>query len=803
MAKRKKPKTSSQTAQPITLPPWLSLATFIALGILIFYPPFFRGLFFKEDMFIFHIFTALVFTLIWVQKIYKKDYTLLRNPLDWAVLAYALAYLLSLIGAVHPGEAYYGFLRVLNLFMIYWMVTHVVKNYPAFETIIKILLAAGTGVAVIGILAATGYSNYPSAMYGGAISSTLQYPNATAAYLAVISLLGISLIIIEKRLLTKIIYLSAIFLMVLVILCALSKGAWLIFVIGALLLLVGMPGLHKISSLYTLGVACVAAGITYTKFQPAMVAQEPALSYLLIGLVTVIMGQVVGEGFILLGQRINSKIVLTITLIIALLATGIGSAFLLKGSSFEAASITYELSRFTNLSDSSYTFRADFIRWGVDIIKDYPINGAGAGGWNALYHQYQDYLTFTTEAHNHFIQVGVEAGLIGLIAFIAIWIFLLLVVYRIYRREKEQDNIKGQVLIWGTFTAALALGVHAAMDFDLSLASLALLLWILLGLISAAYQFNQEQTGKLTWVNRGHPAFNIGIAVLCILTLTISGSSSYLGYKNAVKAATAFSAMSSDESSEKQNEYYQTALKYYEKATRLDPNNAEYFTDLAYAYALRYTSLKQMEHELTNRAYQETVAIMTKAEKLKGYDTKIRSSLLNTATMLGNFELMGGQAEGAIRANPNDINAYESLARVLIAGLKYYQDNNDTEQVQNIAARLANIEERLEKQRAKRNPQRKYIYDSPLILSAESQGNIAQANYLLGEYDKSLSYYEEFAEKNPELDDATPPTVIEQYAWYAASLCKTGNITAATGLAERIKAIDEASYERYEGLVEE
>ncbi|NLB89235.1 MAG: hypothetical protein GX790_08440, partial [Syntrophomonadaceae bacterium] len=287
MAKKEKTKQPQKTVRQSTLLQWLPTVTFLALGILIFYPPFFRGLFFKEDMFLYHVFTAIVFTLIWVMKIYKKDYTLLKTPLDWAILAYAGAYLLSLIGAVHPGEAFYGFLRVLNYFMVFWMVTQVVKNYQTYETILKILLAAGTGVAVIGILAATGYSNYPSAFNGTHIMSTLQYHNTTAAYLGVLSFVGITLWILEKSFYKRAVYSFATFLMTLVTLTAISKGAWLIFIIGGILLLIGMPGIYRLKAIYCLGFTLITAILINTKFLPIITGEGSAkgLLYILIGFI--------------------------------------------------------------------------------------------------------------------------------------------------------------------------------------------------------------------------------------------------------------------------------------------------------------------------------------------------------------------------------------------------------------------------------------------------------------------------------------------------------------------------------------
>jgi hypothetical protein len=97
---KKKPAVAVEKTEKIHINKWLASAIFVALAVLIFYPPYVRGLFFNEDIFIYHILTAIVFVFIWIEKIRKKDYSFLRTPLDWAVLAYAAAYLLSLFGAI-------------------------------------------------------------------------------------------------------------------------------------------------------------------------------------------------------------------------------------------------------------------------------------------------------------------------------------------------------------------------------------------------------------------------------------------------------------------------------------------------------------------------------------------------------------------------------------------------------------------------------------------------------------------------------------------------------------------------------
>lgn len=805
MAKKKKKQTKKIEKKPRTshLPKWLPVLTFVALGILIFYPPFFRGLFFDEDMFLYHVFTALVFILIWAQKIYLKDYTLLKTPLDWAIFAYAGAYLLSLIGAVHPGEAFYGFLRVLNYFIVFWMVTQLVKNFRDYMTILQILLAAGTGVAVIGLLAAAGYSDYPTAFDGRSILSTLQYVNTTAAYLAVISLLAITLITVEIKLSIRLIYTIATYLIILVILCTLSKGAWLIFVIGAILLLAVMPGVNKISSLWTLMVAGVAAGAAYTKFYPAIVANQPALTYLLIGVFVVAAGILAWEGLEYLNNNKGYKVTLAIVVILIVVGLSAVSMMLNNSSSpLQAEAIKEELAGLTDFSDFSYTSRADFIRWGIDIVKDHPINGVGAGGWNALYHNYQDYLYFTTEAHNHFIQVWVEAGTIGLLAFLAIWILFLRAAYQTYSRARINGNTDQQILIGGTLTAAVALGLHSAIDFDLSLSAIALVLWILFALVSATENINKLDTPISFKFANWLPVFNVGIAALCGLLLLVYGCSYSSANKHAIVAATTLNAVSDEKSEQEQNELFQIALWHYERATQLNSLDAEYYADLANVYAVIYRSLQESENQLAYMFYEKAVSAIEKAEELKPYNPRIRSSLLNTANILGDFSLMLRQAEGAVQANPLDINAYEALFKVLAAGLEYYYKAGDNEQTTQLAQKIVNTGLKLEEKKAQINSNRPWN-GAPLNLSSEAQYSIAQAHYLLGDYAESKAI---FKTASPDIfkevgNENIPQPEIELFAWYAASLYKTGNINEADNIAQQLRTLDIQAYSMYEKLI--
>ncbi len=793
--KNKKSTAAVKKTDNLNINRWLALSIFIAVAVLIFYPPYVRGLFFNEDIFIYHILTAIVFIFIWVEKIRKKEYSFLRTPLDWAVLAYVAAYLLSLLGAVHPGEALYGFLRALNLFMVYWMVTRVVKDYQGYEKILQVLLASGAGVALIGILAATGYSQYPGAFNGRAIYSTLQYSNSTAAFLAVMTLIGTTLWVREENLFRKLVYGIVCFLMLLTVLGSLSKGAWLILLAGIILLVIGMPGIYRFRSIFYLGVATGAAALTASRFIPVITGEDPSggLTLLWIGLVIVIAGQAIWEA-LAYSYRKNRFITIAAVLILLVMAAFLQPVQMDRVISVTPEVVGTELKGIVNLQSTSYQARHDFIRWGIAIAKDYPVVGAGAGGWNALYHQYQDYLTYTTEAHNHFIQVGVEAGIIGFAAFMAMWVLLLLAIFRLY--QNYRNNIRSApdtqlitenwVLNWGVTSAALAFGLHAAMDFDLSLMALALVLWVLFALVNAALIIEQQMQ-----LRELKAPINISLAVVFGLLLLFCGSSFTLAFNNSQAAGELMEQMVKSTEVTEQNRLLAEAEDKYAWATANDPLSGMYHANLAQVYAIRCQQFREADPKISQSYYQLAVKEIEQVERLSYYDIKLRNSVLNSCSRLGNIELMVNQAEGMLESNPLDINAYNALIRVLWSGSEAYLNAANYEAAGKLAHKLVSLENKLQEQKNRVNPERKGRWQGgALEFNAESQLNLARAHYLLGNYDKALPVLAPLV--------GEPDNLI----WYAAALYKSGDTTRVKQLTAGLEQSNPDLFKRYKQLLE-
>lgn len=773
---------------------WYYTLVFIAVGFLIFYPPYFRGLFFSEDMFLYHTFTGLVFILLWIEKIKRREFSFIETPLDWAILAYAGAYLLSLIGAVHIGEAFYGFLKALNYFMVYWMVSQVVHDYRRYEDILRVILASGVGVALIGILAAVGISDYPSAFDPNTIRilSTLQYPNTTAAYLAVISLLGVTLWIREKNPLLKLIYGSCIYLLLLVVLAAFSKGAWVILLVGAALLLIGMPGLYRLKSLYILGLAGVAALATYGKFMaalPVVTQQEPAvaLQKLLLGFIIVLAGQAVWDLGILLqrkwGGRALAAYAASLLVMLMLLVIRLPEIPQLA-QQILPENLTARISQIKDTTGTSYSSRMDYAHWGLAIVKDYPLVGAGAGGWNALYHQYQDYLAWTTETHNHFVQVWVEAGTIGFIAFISIWIGLFLALWKIYSGKRERGQTAGDswILNWGTATAALAFGLHAAMDFDLSLGAMAILLWTLFALLNAGSRLEARTEGKRLLQLK--PAVNISLAAILALVIIITGSSFSLAHSSAREGDGLLQEITREQQLQEEEKETKIlrARSLYQKATQFDPLNANHHAGLAQACALQFIQAAQSKNPMAREYFELTRQEIKKAGELSPYSIKLRNTLANLCIGLNDLEGAIEEAQWAIRCNPNDINAYEGVIQLALKAVELHLNNKQAEKAAFYAESIVEQNRELQIKKEAIDPVKAaypYWSGKPLELSPAAQLSLGKAYYLLGQYPEARATIEPLL---PMVQDGSLQSP-ETPAWHLAALYRSGEQEQAEALA--------------------
>jgi Tfp pilus assembly protein PilF/O-antigen ligase len=240
----------------------LALLVFIGLCILLFYPPYMRAMFFTREQLPTHLLTYALFILWWAVKYLRRDSSFLREPLDYLVFAFVLAYVLSFTVAINIRGAIQEFLKVGNYFLVYWLVSELGRTRKeASLVLLNVLMLSALGVAVLGLGAAAGTWEVAGGYIGGRIFSTIQYPNSLAAYLTGAFLVSLALWQTAGWKLRQF-YAVAAFLLLVTAILTYSRGGWLVMPVFSLLYIVLMPRGRRLDGALFIGVvAAVAAGL--------------------------------------------------------------------------------------------------------------------------------------------------------------------------------------------------------------------------------------------------------------------------------------------------------------------------------------------------------------------------------------------------------------------------------------------------------------------------------------------------------------------------------------------------------------
>lgn len=192
------------------------------------------------------------------------------------------------------------------------------------------------------------------------------------------------------------------------------------------------------------------------------------------------------------------------------------------------------IDRFNNIRyDSSGLSRIIFYKDGVEIFINRWLLGGGGGAWEYLYRKYQSYNYMSTQAHNYPLQLGIETGILGLLALVLLLVVLLNCYVEYYKKHNTKDlnviNDKrfekdktNAFLFASIITAIVSLFSHSIIDFDFSEASILLLFWQLIAVLNNEFKQSLKFREMLPFVNkvekgRKHsPAISKGKISICI-----------------------------------------------------------------------------------------------------------------------------------------------------------------------------------------------------------------------------------------------------------------------------------------------
>ncbi len=123
-------------------------------------------------------------------------------------------------------------------------------------------------------------------------------------------------------------------------------------------------------------------------------------------------------------------------------------------------------------------------RHALDLIRDFPLAGTGAGSFYGAFIRYRSPGDpFIDHAHNDYAETAANLGLVG---FALKGLLVLLTVARCLMTLAKRRSSMARGMAFGTLMACLAMAIHATVDFNLHIPVNALLMVIVLALGWAA-----------------------------------------------------------------------------------------------------------------------------------------------------------------------------------------------------------------------------------------------------------------------------------------------------------------------------
>jgi len=141
--------------------------------------------------------------------------------------------------------------------------------------------------------------------------------------------------------------------------------------------------------------------------------------------------------------------------------------------------------------------RIEFWEGSLRILRDYPITGVGWEGFRKVYPRYKpsEEEKSVCNAHNNFVDVTVDSGLLGL----GIFIWLLLTIYKVgFQIFKRLDDRYFKGIAWGflgSFTAFLIAGLS---QYNFGDSEVVMLFYFLLGMVMVIPRIKESNKSSIS-----------------------------------------------------------------------------------------------------------------------------------------------------------------------------------------------------------------------------------------------------------------------------------------------------------------
>lgn len=650
-----------------------------AILVLIAASPLFRGLFFSVETYGFLAVISILMFLYFFSKIISNEEIHVNILYYIPCVLLITAGIISFAGAVNKRENLDTVMLYAACFIAFLVLSDYFYENPQklMKRSMLMMILPGFVCAVIGLEALTGsFAILDDTLFSERLGATFQYTNTASIYFSICLIFAMSLINSSKNdFFTALISgLGNIFAFALFMTG--SRGGYLAGMAALLLFIFLQPSGLRLRGAIRLSVILVPLVFTIGKFSTAIVQGGYlvptlwlAISFisasflsLLLSLVKVIIGKSPLSRIKPVTPKYSGIISFGIFAVI------IATAFIFRENIF---SIMPEVlsSRLKNLNfnDPNILFRLEFDRDALRLIKDNLLTGFGGGGWETVYQSVQEVNYTANYVHNNFLQVFVESGITGFLAYIAILAVAFINLLISFFRAGEKT---ARVYIAGFLCGFIALVGHSAFDFDLSYASMILILFTLITVSAVGRTNNDAAYIKEGSGNKRAESYKVTDVLKIVSIITCAAlfstyalffTAAYNGHKGLVYI---------DEKK------YDSAIAHFEEASRLDQNNSEYLFQLSKLY---YNKAKKSNDEYDKLSCLEKARIAGEngANENKYHPVQQKLLLQIYQGLDKPMEAMEC-AERLVKYQRSNRRNYELLAESYIAAAEFKKDNNDT-----------------------------------------------------------------------------------------------------------------------------
>jgi O-antigen ligase/Tfp pilus assembly protein PilF len=577
----------------------------------------------------------------WFRMINREEIKFISTSLNFPILSFIAICVLSLIWS----NSFFVSLKELPLFLagplLYFIITNNISNEHQIRRILNVLLIVGSLFGIYGIFQYNGidFSFWMRNIGRQQVFGLFGNVNYFAEYLIIPLPIAVSLFFASQNKLKKILLLIGIIAMSASLTATFTRGSYLGF-----------------------GVSLIFMSFLF------LVSQ--------------------GKNFVKKNRKIFI-IILAVVVIITFLFT-IPTPLNKPGTAIEKIKSRISISQITQ----SFSIKRRIATWKftVPMIKDHTLLGSGIGTYkyNTLKYQAEFFIQgenrslyphgFADKAHNEYLQLWAEMGIVGLGIFI--WLIISYFSCGLKILKKIKDEYKQGIVI-GLMGAVVAVLVDAMFGFPLHLPATVILFWLVLALtvatikIGADAEENNIVKKNSNPISRFKPLLYIVIILLTIfLCITITRpfiARVYWYYANI----------------EIKNENWNEAIKIYEKGLKWDPYLGFIYYDIGkilqnkefYGIAGEYLKKAEKYIDHPNLPLDFAIIYIKKgmldkaAIKLKqaiSYQSDEKSmfplyaELGNTYLQLKRYKPAEIAFKNALEINPDFTNAHYGLAGVYL-----------------------------------------------------------------------------------------------------------------------------------------